>query len=129
MGGALAAIERGFIQGEIQEAAYRYQRAVEQGEEVVVGLNAFQVDEKIELERLKVDPAIEEGQRQRLAVLRQKRDEVKASELLAQIEAAARGSENLLPLFIACVENDLTLGEICGQLRKAWGEYQPPAWI
>jgi methylmalonyl-CoA mutase N-terminal domain/subunit len=129
MGGALAAIERGYIQSEIQEASYRYQRAVEAKEEIVVGLNAFQVEEKLELERLKVDPAIEQGQRDRLAALRQRRDATRVSELLAFLEESARGSDNLMPLFIACVENDITLGEICGVLRRVWGEYQPPAWV
>ncbi|HZD56507.1 MAG TPA: methylmalonyl-CoA mutase family protein [Anaerolineales bacterium] len=129
MGGALAAIEAGYIQGQIQEAAYRYQRNVESGEELVVGVNAFQVEEKVELERLKVDPAIEEAQRGRLAAIRQRRDPKRTSELLAQLDKTARGSENLVPLFITCVENDITLGEICGVLRVRWGEYQPPAAI
>lgn len=129
MGGALAAIERGYIQAEIQEAAYRYQRAVENGEEIVVGVNAFQVEETVELERLKVDPAIEEAQRQRLRQLRQQRDAQRVSELLSRLETAARCEENLMPLFIACVESDITLGEICGALRKIWGEYRPSAWI
>ena len=129
MGGALAAIERGFIQGEIQEAAYRYQRAVEAKEETVVGLNAFQVDQKLELERLKVDPAVEEGQRRRLAAVRQRRNTSTVSELLAQLEQTARGSDSLMPLFVTCVEHDLTLGEICGVLRRVWGEYQPAAWV
>ncbi len=129
MGGALAAIQRGYIQGEIQEAAYTYQQAVESNEEVVVGLNAFQVEETIQLERLKVDPAIEAAQCARLQALRQRRDNHRASELLAQLESAARGDDNLMPLFITCVENDVTLGEICGVLRGLWGEYQPPAWV
>lgn len=129
MGGALAAIEAGYIQGQIQEAAYKYQRSVESGEEVVVGVNAFQVEEKVELERLKVDPAIEEAQRSRLAAIRQRRDPRLTSELLAQLDKTARGSENLIPLFVRCVENDITLGEICGVLRECWGEYQPPAAI
>jgi methylmalonyl-CoA mutase N-terminal domain/subunit len=129
MGGALAAIQRGYIQGEIQDAAYAYQRAVESGEEVVVGLNTFQVEESLQLERLKVDPAIEAGQRLRLQALRQRRDNPRASELLGHLESAARGDDNLMPLFITCVENDLTLGEICGVLRSLWGEYQPPAWL
>jgi len=129
MGGALAAIEKGYIQNEIQEAAYRYQKAVESGDEIVVGVNAFQVDEHIELERLKVDPAIEEAQRARLAELRRRRDSNKVSDLLSHLESAAKGDENLMPLLIACVENDITLGEICGVLRSVWGEYQPPAWI
>jgi methylmalonyl-CoA mutase N-terminal domain/subunit len=129
MGGALAAIQKGFIQGEIQEAAYRYQKAVESKEQIVVGMNAFESEEKVELERLKVDPRIEENQRQRLAVLRQRRDNSRVAGLLARLEEAARGSENLMPLFVTCVENDVTLGEICGILRKTWGEYQAPSWI
>jgi methylmalonyl-CoA mutase N-terminal domain/subunit len=129
LGGALTAIENGYIQGEIQNAAYEFQREMERGEQVVVGVNSFQVDETIELERLKVDPAIEQGQVARLEDLRRKRDAGKVSELLACLETAARGRENLMPLFIECVENDLTLGEICGLLRRQWGEYQPPAWI
>ena len=129
LGGALAAIEGGYIQGEIQEAAYRYQKSVEKGDEMVVGVNAFQVEEPMELERLMVDPAIESGQRARLADLRAQRDARKVSELLTKLEVTAQGSDNLMPLFIECVENDITLGEICGVLRGTWGEYQPPAWI
>ena len=125
LGGALAAIERGYIQGEIQEAAYQYQRAVEKGEEVVVGVNAFQVEENIELEHLEVNPAIEETQRSRLKAIREGRDSGKTSGLLTRLESAARGKENLMPLFIECVENNITLGEISGVLRRVWGEYQP----
>jgi methylmalonyl-CoA mutase N-terminal domain/subunit len=129
MGGALAAIQRGFIQDEIQRSAYEYQQAVERRKEIVVGLNAFQVEEQVDLERLQVDPAIEQAQRARLVDLRDRRDAVRVSELLSQLENAALGDENLLPLFIECVENDITLGEICGLLRSLWGEYQPPAWV
>jgi len=124
MGGALAAIERGYMQDEIQEAAYRFQRTFETKEEILVGVNAFQVEEKIVLERLKVDPIVEEGQRARLATLRNRRDSARASELMARLETTARGAENLMPLFIECVENDVTLGEICGILRSLWGEYK-----
>ncbi len=129
MGGALAAIEQGFIQGEIQNAAYDFQKALEAGEEIVIGVNAFQVEEKMELERLRVDPAIEQQQRLRLAELRRRRDSARVSDLMAHLDTAARGSENLMPLFIEAVENDITLGEICGLLRGIWGEYQPPAWL
>ncbi len=125
MGGALKAIENGFMQSEIQESAYRYQKAVEGKELVVVGLNAFQVAETLELEALKVDPAIESAQRARLAELRSNRDAVRVSELLGQLESAARGTDNLMPLLIECVESDVTLGEICNVLRRIWGEYQP----
>ena len=102
---------------------------MERKEEIVVGVNSFQVEEQIELERLKVDPSIEQDQRARLAALRSRRDAVRASELQSSLESAARGAENLMPLFVECVENDLTLGEICNVLRKVWGEYQPPAWV
>ena len=129
MGGALAAIDQGYIQGEIHEAAFRYQKAVENKEEILVGVNAFQIEEKMELERLEVDPAIEEAQRSRLAAIRQRRDPTRTNELLNRLERAALGTENLMPLFITCVENDLTLGEICGVLRGCWGEYQPPAAV
>jgi methylmalonyl-CoA mutase N-terminal domain/subunit len=129
MGGALAAIERGFIQDEIQQAAYRFQQAMERGEEIVVGVNAFQVKEQVEMERLTVDPAIEQAQRRRLEDLRPRRDANRVSELLTRLEEAARGGENLMPLFIECVENEITLGEMCGLLRGLWGEYQPPAWL
>jgi len=129
MGGALAAIERGYMQSEIQDSAYRYQRAVENKEQVVVGVNSFQMDEQMELEALQVDPAIEENQRTRLAEMREKRDPVRTAELLAHLDASARSKENLMPLFITCVENDLTLGEICKVLRQVWGEYQPPTFI
>ena len=95
----------------------------------MVGLNAFQAEEKLELERLKVDPAIEAAQRLRLQAIRQRRDSNRASDLLGQLESAARGQDNLVPLFITCVENDITLGEICSVLRGLWGEYQPPAWV
>jgi methylmalonyl-CoA mutase N-terminal domain/subunit len=129
LGGALKAIEQGYIQGEIQDAAYRTQVAIEKGEQLVVGVNAFQGDEKITLERLKVDPAIEETQRARLKDIRNRRDAGKVSQMLNQLEAAARGNQTLLTLFIECVENDVTLGEICSVLRQVFGEYHSPAWV
>jgi len=128
LGGALAAIERGFIQAEIQEAAYQNQLAVGRKEEIVVGVNAFQVDESFEMERLAVDPMIEQSQRQRLAELRQERDTGKVQDLMGQLDKAARGDDNLVPLFVECVETGITLGEICNLLRGVWGEYQASAW-
>jgi methylmalonyl-CoA mutase N-terminal domain/subunit len=125
IGGALSAIERGYMQNEIQDAAYQYQRAVEKKEQVVVGVNAFQKDETLELERLAVDPAIEQNQRRQLAELRAGRDAARVSELLTRLEAAAKTEDNLMPLFVACVENWITLGEITGVLRQVWGEYIP----
>jgi len=129
MGGALHAIEQGFIQGEIQDSAYAYQREIETGDQILVGVNEFQVDEIVELERLQVDPRIEADQRQRLGSLRSKRDQVQVESLLSRLMNASQGDKNLMPLLIECVENQITLGEICAVLRKVWGEYQPPAWV
>lgn len=123
MGGALQSIEKGFMQSEIQNAAYAAQQAIERGEQVVVGVNQFAVDEEVTLERLRVDPAIELGQRERLKKLRETRDQRLADELLGKLKSAANGTDNLMPLFIECVENDITLGEICNALRVVWGEY------
>jgi methylmalonyl-CoA mutase N-terminal domain/subunit len=129
MGGALAAIEQGYVQQEIADAAYRYQREVEAGDRIVVGVNEYRVkEEEVDMERLVVDPAIEERQRARLAALRARRDGERAAAALARIEAAARASdEPLMGLFVAAVEADCTLGEICGVLRQVWGEYRP--WV
>ena len=129
MGGALKAIELGYIQGEIQDSAYRAQQSIEKQEQLVVGVNSYQSDEKIILERLKVDPALEASQCTRLKDLRDRRDPGRVSQLLSQLENLARSSDNLLPHFIECVENDVTLGEICTVLRKVFGEYHPPAWV
>ncbi len=129
MGGAIKAIEQGYVQGEIQDAAYHTQQAIEKEEQLVVGVNAFQSDEKISLERMRVDPAMEQAQRNRLRELRNRRDAGKVAQLLNQLENSSKGNENLMPLFIDCVENDITLGEICTVLRRVFGEYHPPAWI
>jgi methylmalonyl-CoA mutase N-terminal domain/subunit len=125
MGGALKAIERGYIQQEIANAAYAYQQAVERQEQIVVGVNQFQTDEAARLDRLKVDPAIELEQRRALAQLRQTRDNDRVAELRGRLDAAARGDDPLLPLLVECVESDVTLGEVCGTLRQVWGEYKP----
>jgi methylmalonyl-CoA mutase N-terminal domain/subunit len=129
LGGALPAIDQGYIQREIQDAAYQYQQSVEKGEQVVVGVNAFQVEEQLDLERLKVDPLIEAAQCTRLADFRTRRDLNNVQRLMSLLDNAARSQENLMPLLINCVENDLTLGEICGVLRQVWGEYQPPVTL
>ncbi len=127
LGGALAAIEQGFIQQEIADAAYRYQRGIEAGDRVVVGVNEYRVDEeRVEMERLMVDPATEEQARARLVALRARRDEEQASSALDCIEQASHTpDEPFMPLFVAAVEAGCTLGEICGILRRVWGEYRP----
>jgi methylmalonyl-CoA mutase N-terminal domain/subunit len=126
MGGMLAAIENGYVQHEIQEAAFQAQRDLETGEAVTVGVNRFvEGEEEIHIPTMKIDPAIEAEQRRRLVELRGRRDNQKVSELRTRLEAAAATRENLLPIFIACVENDVTLGEMCHSLRRVWGEYRP----
>ena len=126
MGGALAAVENGYIQREIQEAAYRTQQEIESDEMIVVGVNAFHTDLSANLKRVEVNPVIENAQRQRLEQVRRRRDTKRFDDLLAQLSQAAEGDENMMPLFIECVEADMTLGEICRRLREVWGEYQPP---
>ena len=125
MGGAQAAIQSGFMQREIQDSAYRAQLAIERGEQVVVGLNAFSDADALRMNILRVDPAIEELQRARLASLRSRREPSKVRDLLTELSRTAAGRDNLMPCLLACVENDITLGEICSTLRKIWGEYAP----
>ncbi len=129
MGGALAAIQAGFMQQEIHESAYRAQQAIERGREIVVGVNAYENDEPTTLERLKVDPRIEQEQRARLEQLRKRRDREQVDALLKRLAEVAQREENLMPLFIECVEADITLGEICGVLREQWGEYRQTVTI
>ena len=125
LGGALAAIEAGYPQSEVETAAYAHQRAVESGARVVVGVNAFTAGAEPPLPVHKLDPQIEQRQVARVRALRQSRDGERASALLAQLEQAARGTANLMPLFIECVEHSVTLGEICRVLRSVWGEDRP----
>lgn len=129
MGGALAAIENGYIQGEIQNSAFEAQRRLENGEDVVVGVNKFEVEEKIEIKPLFLDPAIESDQKSKLAALRSNRNNEQCAILLNHLEEAARSDENLMPVLIACVEEKITLGEICGRLRQIWGSYRAPNFI
>lgn len=123
MGGALQSIEKGYMQNEIQNAAYVAQQAIERKEEIVVGVNQFVVDEDITLERLQVDPKIEIEASERLKKLRDSRNQETVNGLLEKLKNAAKGADNLMPLFIECVENEITLGEICNTLRSVWGEY------
>jgi methylmalonyl-CoA mutase, N-terminal domain len=124
MGGMLRAIETGYVQREIQEAAYEYQRAVEKQEAIVVGVNKFQIAEDASVPILKVDDSIERNQIERVRAVRDRRDAKAAENCLAKLEEAARGTENLLPRILDAVENYVTVGEISHRLRKVWGEYQ-----
>ena len=124
MGGMLRAIETGYVQREIQEAAYIYQRAVESGDAVVVGVNRFQVEEEPSVPVMRVDPEVEQAQIERLRRLRERRDHTATETALAALEEAARGTENILPRILACVEAYTTVGEISHRLRRVWGEYR-----
>ncbi len=129
MGGMLVAIESGYVQREIQESAYQFQRALENNEEYIVGVNRFVEDEETQIALQKLDPSIEATQRRRLLELRQRRDNELASQLREQLLSAAQGQENLIPHIIDCVQHNVTLGEICDTLRHVWGEYRPGAPI
>jgi len=122
IGGAMAAIEQGYPQREIQENAYRMQRELEAGRRVVVGVNKYVTEEPPLEGLLRVDPRVGQRQCERLRELRARRDGGRVRRLLGRIEEAARGSDNLMPLFIEAVEAHATLGEICDALRGVWGE-------
>jgi methylmalonyl-CoA mutase N-terminal domain/subunit len=124
IGGMLRAIEAGYVQQEIQKAAYDYQKAVDAGEQVVVGINHYQTEEERPIPTLRLDPAIEREQVARLNALRARRDAARAKAALAEIERHARGSENLMPVILRAVEVNATVGEISDALRRAFGEYQ-----
>jgi methylmalonyl-CoA mutase N-terminal domain/subunit len=124
LGGMLRAIEIGYVQREIQEAAYRYQKAVEAREQVVVGVNRFQVDEEPPVNVLRIDPALEQAQVERVRALRERRDTQAATAALNKLKQAAATDENLLPRILECVESYATVGEISNALRDIWGEYR-----
>ncbi|MBV8842530.1 MAG: methylmalonyl-CoA mutase [Bryobacterales bacterium] len=123
MGGTLAAIENGFIPGEIQSAAYEYQQAVEQGEKIVVGVNRFQQEENESASVFRIDPELEVRQIERLREVRASRNAARVDECLTAIEAAARGSDNLMPKILDACEAFATVGEISDRMRKVFGEY------
>jgi methylmalonyl-CoA mutase N-terminal domain/subunit len=123
MGGTLAAIEAGYVQREIERAAYDYQKAVEAGEEIVVGVNRFQIKEETAIETLKIDPAFEWAQIERVWKVRAERDTRAALAALDDVEKAARSGENLMPRIIAAVDAYATLGEVADRMRAVFGEY------
>ena len=124
MGGMLRAIETGYVQREIQEAAYEYQRAVERHDAVVVGVNRFQSEETEPIPIMTIDEKIERNQVERVRAVRDRRDTAKATAAVTALQEAAAGSENLVPRILTCVECDVTVGEISHALRKVWGEYR-----
>jgi methylmalonyl-CoA mutase N-terminal domain/subunit len=125
MGGALAAIESGYIQREIQGSAYHYQKAMEKQEQIVVGVNRFQVAEDRRPHLLRVDESVRAGQIERLRHLRATRDADAVQSALAAVQNAAGGDDNLMPFILQAVEAYATTGEICNALRYIFGEYQP----
>jgi methylmalonyl-CoA mutase N-terminal domain/subunit len=129
MGGMLRAIETGYVQREIQESAYRYQKAIETQEQVVVGVNRFQVEEETPVPVLRIDPALEHAQIERVRALRERRDLKAATAALNKLEQAAGTDENLLPRILECVETYATVGEISNTLRRVWGEYRETSTI
>jgi methylmalonyl-CoA mutase N-terminal domain/subunit len=124
MGGTLAAIEKGFVQGEIQNAAYEYQRSIETGQRIIVGVNRYRMAEETPIPVFKVDPALEALQVSRVREVRAGRSASAASAALAALTEAARGTENLMPRIVACCEAQVTVGEISGALREVFGEYR-----
>lgn len=131
MGGAVKAIESGWMQSQIAESAYRYQREIESKQRVIVGVNEFAMSQQpaSTQAKFKVDPAIEARQRERLAQYRAHRDAERASALMSQLESVARRSDNVMPVLITCVEAGVTLGEIGRVFRTVFGEYHPPTMI
>ncbi len=127
MGGALRAIEAGYIQNEIQNAAFAYQKAVESRERIVVGVNRFCMDEHSPIPTFLLDPAIENKQIERLRQVRASRDSQTAAARLKRLEQVAQGGENLIPAILDAVEAYATVGEVSDRLRKVFGEYRETA--
>jgi len=129
MGGAVAAIESGYMQREIQEAAWRYQQEVDKGERIIVGVNKFQLEGEEPKPIFRVNPEVERAQVQRLRAVKAERDNAAVAASLTRLSDAAAGDENLLPPIVEAVKAYATLGEMCGVLRQVFGDYQPPSVI
>ncbi|MGZ3882287.1 MAG: acyl-CoA mutase large subunit family protein, partial [Flavisolibacter sp.] len=124
MGGSVSAIEQGFIQNEIAKSAYDYQRKIENGQKIIVGVNKFQLKEETPIPLLRTDDSIRTGQVEKLKRLREKRDRNKVATCLSVVSDKAGSGENIMPSVIDAVENNCTLGEISDALRKLFGEYK-----
>ncbi len=123
MGGAVKAVENGFVETEIRDSAYRFQKAVESGDQIIVGVNKFRVDEQIPTDILRVDQSVQDRQIERLKKLRSERDSNATDSALARLRTAAQGSDNLVPPILDAVRTRATLGEICDVLRSVFGEH------
>ncbi len=126
MGGAVVAVERGFIQKEIHESAYLYQKEIELKKRIIVGVNEFIIGDQPDVEILRVDPEVEKVQLASLGRIKKERNNLKVQETLKQIEKIANSGENLMPAILDAVKAYATLGEICGVLREVFGEYIAP---
>jgi methylmalonyl-CoA mutase N-terminal domain/subunit len=129
MGGAVAAIESGYVQTEIQEAAVAQQQDIESGKRVVVGVNRFRSSEEPDPTIFKVNTELARSQVERVRRVRAGRDSTASAASLERLGAAARGEDNLMPAILDCVRAYATLGEICGVLKSAWGDYRPPTVV
>ena len=128
LGGMVPAIEQGYPQKEIHDAAYRYQQEVERGEKIIVGVNKYSGDEKRPIEILQIDDSVARRQCQRLADLRNRRDGGRVDSTLRALGAAAATNQNLMPVIIECVRAYATVGEMCDVLRRVFGTYEEPAF-
>ena len=128
LGGMVAAIEKGFPQKEIHDAAYAYQKAVDRKEEIIVGVNDFVTEEKRPIELLVIDESVAARQREKLAKLRRERDNAWAKGALEALASAAASDQNLMPVILDCVRAYATLGEMCDVLRRVFGTYEEPAF-
>lgn len=127
LGGMIKAIEQGFPQREIAQAAYRYQKALEKKEKILVGVNEFVMEgEKLEIPILKIDYTVEEEQHRRLEELRKKRDNIKVKKRLDELKQAAEGKDNIMPPIIEAAREYATLGEICNAMKEIFGTYREP---
>jgi len=124
MGGMMKAVESGYVQREIANSAYEYQMKIENKESLIVGVNEFKTEENVKMDLLKVNEAVERGQREKLRRLRERRGDV--NESLRVLENKCESDENLMPYVMSCVKRYATLGEICGTMKKVFGEYRPP---
>jgi len=126
MGGILKAIDIGFPQKEIADAAFNYQCQVDAGEKIIVGVNKYQMDETLKVDLLTIDPIVEKRQRQRLAKVKEERDSAKVEACLNAIETASRGTDNLMPHLVDAVKSYVSVQEICDCWRKVYGRYTDP---
>jgi methylmalonyl-CoA mutase N-terminal domain/subunit len=124
LGGVVAAIEQNFQQREIAEASFRYQAEVERGERVVVGVNRYELEDELPIEILRIDPALERKQIERVQAVRARRDGAAAEAALARLQAEAVSDTNLMPAIMECSRAYVTMGEMCETLRTVWGTWR-----